>query len=73
MFDFKKEFKELYAPKQTPQILIVPPANFVCVMRFKIPYFTTMSAALAAAKSLKSVQDGSALEVKSLQEYLGGK
>jgi carbamoyl-phosphate synthase large chain len=31
-----------------------------------------MSAALAAAKSLKSVQDGSALEVKSLQEYLGG-
>lgn len=43
------------------------------IMRFKIPYFTTMSAALAAAKSLKSVQDGSALEVKSLQEYLGGK
>ncbi len=41
-------------------------------MRFKIPYFTTMSAALAAAKSLKSVQDGSALEVRSLQEYLGG-
>ena len=31
MFDFKKEFKELYAPKQTPQILTVPPANFVCV------------------------------------------
>ena len=42
------------------------------IMRFKIPYFTTMSAALAAAKSLKSVQDGSALEVKSLQEYLVG-
>ena len=41
------------------------------IMRFRIPYFTTMSAALAAAKSLKSVQDGSALEVKSLQEYLG--
>lgn len=31
MFDFKKEFRQLYAPKQTPQILIVPPANFVCV------------------------------------------
>nr|WP_314127793.1 GyrI-like domain-containing protein [uncultured Campylobacter sp.] len=31
MFDFKKEFKELYAPKQTPQILTVPPANFVCI------------------------------------------
>ncbi|WP_169777916.1 carbamoyl-phosphate synthase large subunit [Campylobacter curvus] len=40
------------------------------VLRFKIPYFTTMRAALAAARSIKSVQEGSALEVKSLQEYL---
>ena len=31
MFDFKKEFKQLYAPKRTPQILTIPPANFVCV------------------------------------------
>jgi len=31
MFDFKKEFRQLYAPKQTPQILTIPPANFVCV------------------------------------------
>lgn len=31
MFDFKKEFKQLYAPKQAPQILTVPPENFVCV------------------------------------------
>ena len=31
MFDFKKAFRQLYAPKQTPQILTVPPANFVCV------------------------------------------
>ncbi|MFL1705954.1 carbamoyl-phosphate synthase large subunit [Campylobacter sp. MOP7] len=41
------------------------------ILRFKIPYFTTIAAALAAAKSIRSVQDGSALEVKSLQEYLG--
>lgn len=27
----KKNFRQLYAPKQTPQILTVPPANFVCV------------------------------------------
>ena len=40
------------------------------ILRFKIPYFTTISAVLAAAKSIRSVQDGSALEVKSLQEYL---
>ena len=31
MFDFKKEFRQLYAPKQTPQILTVLPANFVCI------------------------------------------
>ncbi|MDO5045226.1 carbamoyl-phosphate synthase large subunit [Campylobacter sp.] len=41
------------------------------ILRFKIPYFTTIAAALAAAKSIRSVQDGSAHEVKSLQEYLG--
>lgn len=40
------------------------------ILRFKIPYFTTISAALAAAKSIKSVQDKSVLDVKSLQEYL---
>ena len=40
------------------------------VLRFKIPYFTTIRAALAAAKSLNTVQTGKALEVKSLQEYL---
>ena len=43
------------------------------VLRFKIPYFTTIRAALAAAKSLSSVQTGKALEVKSLQEYLSEK
>ena len=37
------------------------------VLRFKIPYFTTIR---AAAKSLSTVQTGKALEVKSLQEYL---
>lgn len=40
------------------------------VLRFKLPYFTTMKAAVAAANSIGSMQDGSALEVKSLQEWL---
>ena len=31
MFDFKKEFRQLCVPKQVPQILTIPPANFVCV------------------------------------------
>ncbi|MDA3055365.1 MULTISPECIES: carbamoyl-phosphate synthase large subunit [unclassified Campylobacter] len=43
------------------------------VLRFKLPYFTTVKAALAATLSVCSMQDGSALEVKSLQEYLGQK
>lgn len=38
------------------------------VLRFKIPYFTNMNAALTAAESISSNE--AALEVKSLQEYL---
>ena len=30
-FDFKKEYKELYAPKKGPSILEVPPMHFVSV------------------------------------------
>ena len=30
-FDFKKEYKELYAPKATPAIVDVPEANFIAV------------------------------------------
>ncbi|ANE35365.1 carbamoylphosphate synthase, large subunit [Campylobacter iguaniorum] len=38
------------------------------VLRFKIPYFTNMNAALVAANSISSNE--AALEVKSLQEWL---
>ena len=38
------------------------------VLRFKIPYFTNMNAALVAASSISSNE--AAVEVKSLQEYL---
>lgn len=31
MFDFKKELKDLYAPKQTPQIITVKEVNFIAV------------------------------------------
>lgn len=30
-FDFKKECKELYAPKKGPNIVEVPPMHFVAV------------------------------------------
>jgi carbamoyl-phosphate synthase large subunit len=40
------------------------------VLRFNIPYFTTIAAARAAAESIKDIEDGSALEPKALQDYL---
>lgn len=30
-FDFKKEYKEFYLPKNTPQLITVPPMNYVAV------------------------------------------
>ena len=30
-FDFKKEYKELYIPKNKPQIVNVPKANYIAV------------------------------------------
>ncbi len=30
-FDFKKEYKEFYMPKNKPEIVTVPPANFIAV------------------------------------------
>lgn len=30
-FDFKKEYKEFYMPKNTPEIVTVPPANYTAV------------------------------------------
>ena len=30
-FDFKKEYKELYMPKNTPEIVTVPKANYIAV------------------------------------------
>lgn len=30
-FDFKKEYKEFYLPKRKPEIIEVPPMNYVAV------------------------------------------
>ena len=40
------------------------------VLRFKIPYFTTLAAATAAVESLKGAEEESALKPKALQDYL---
>ena len=37
-FDFKKEYKELYAPKKGPSIVEVPPMHFVAVRGSGDPY-----------------------------------
>jgi carbamoyl-phosphate synthase large subunit len=41
------------------------------VLRFKIPYFTTIAAALAATQAIEAIQNESAHEPKALQDYLG--
>ena len=40
------------------------------VLRFNIPYFTTIAAATVAAQSLAFIQDDSVYEPKALQDYL---
>ncbi len=40
------------------------------VLRFKIPYFTTVAAAAAATTAIEYIQDKSALEPRALQDYL---
>ena len=30
-FDFKKEYKEFYLPKHKPEIITVPPVNYIAV------------------------------------------
>ena len=32
-FDFKKEYKEFYMPKNKPQIVTIPKANYIAVKR----------------------------------------
>ena len=40
------------------------------VLRFKIPYFTTVAAAAAATTAIEYIQDKSALEPRALQDFL---
>ena len=30
-FDYKKEYKEFYLPKNKPEIITIPPMNFISV------------------------------------------
>lgn len=58
-FDFKKEYKEFYLPKNVPQIVTVPRANYIAVRGKGNPnedggeYKTAVSVLYAVAYTLK--------------------
>ena len=58
-FDFKKEYREFYLPKATPEIVTVPPANYIAVRGEGDPniedgaYRQAISVLYAAAYTLK--------------------
>ena len=58
-FDFKKEYKEFYMPKNKPQIVTVPKANYIAVRRKGNPneadgaYQQAMSVLYSVAYTLK--------------------
>lgn len=38
-FDFKKEYKEFYMPKNKPQIVAIPKANYICIFHLSSALF----------------------------------
>ena len=36
-FDFKKEYKEFYMPKNKPQIVTIPKANYIAMRKRSFP------------------------------------
>lgn len=58
-FDFKKEYKEFYIPKDRPEIVEVPPANYIAIRGTGDPnveggaYQQTISTLYAVAYTLK--------------------
>lgn len=63
-FDFKKEYKELYAPKNKPSIVTVPKANFIAVRGAGDPngesseYKTSVGILYAIAFTIKMSKKG---------------
>lgn len=58
-FDFKKEYKEFYLPKNHPQIVTVPPVNYIAVQGMGDPneesgaYKSAIAVLYAVAYSIK--------------------
>ena len=64
-FDFKKEHREFYLPKNTPQIVTVPPASYIAVRGEGDPneeggaYQTAVGVLYAVAYTIKMSKKGS--------------
>ena len=74
-FDFKKEYKEFYMPKNKPEIVIVPKANYIAVRGKGDPndedgaYQQAISVLYAVAYTLK-MSYKTDYKIKGLFEYV---
>lgn len=74
-FDFKKEYKELYMPKNKPEIVTVPPANYIALAGRGDPneaggaYEQALRVLYAVAYTLKMSDKGSR-KIEGFFEYV---
>ncbi len=74
-FDFKKEYKEFYMPKNKPEIIAVPPMNYIAVRGQGDPneeggaYQQAVGVLYAVAYTLKMSYKGS-YEIQGFYEYV---
>lgn len=75
IFDFKKEYREFYMPKNKPEIIMVPPANYIAVRGKGNPneeggaYQQAVSILYAAAYTLKMSYKGEH-RIKGFYQYV---
>lgn len=75
MFDFKKEYKELYMPKTVPEIVEVPKANYIALRGKGNPnqeggdYQKAIGVLYAVAYTIKMSYKGS-YKIQGFYEYV---
>ena len=73
-FDFKKEYKEFYMPKQVPAVITIPPMNYIAVSGTGNPndenggYKEAVGLLYAVAYTLK-MSEKSGYEMKGFFDY----
>ena len=76
-FDFKKEYKEFYLPKNKPEIVTVPAVNYIAVRGIGDPnesggaYQRAMNVLYAVAYTLK-MSYKTDYRIEGFYEYVGG-